>query len=45
MIPDLAQRLYLLNPFYMALAELRIARNGYLTWDYRRDWWPRPGDV
>ena len=26
--PDLAERLYLLNPFYMALAELRIARNG-----------------
>ncbi len=34
--PDLAERLYLLNPFYMALAELRIARNGYLAWDYRR---------
>ncbi|MFI5331113.1 MAG: aminoglycoside phosphotransferase family protein [Desulfobaccales bacterium] len=34
--PDLAARLYLLNPFYMALAELRIARNGYLAWDYRR---------
>ena len=28
--PALAERLYLLNPFYMALAELRIARNGYL---------------
>ncbi len=34
--PDLAERLYLLNPFYMALAELRIARNGYLDWEYRR---------
>ncbi|HEY9074460.1 MAG TPA: phosphotransferase [Desulfobaccales bacterium] len=32
----LAERLVLLNPFYMALAELRIARNGYLSWDYRR---------
>ena len=27
---------FLLNPFYMALAELRIARNAYLAWDYRR---------
>lgn len=34
--PDLAQRLVLLNPFYMALAELRIARNDYLPWDWRR---------
>lgn len=33
---DLAARLYHLNPFYMALAELRIARNAYLSWDYRR---------
>jgi aminoglycoside phosphotransferase (APT) family kinase protein len=24
------------NPFYMALAELRIARNDYLDWDYRK---------
>jgi aminoglycoside phosphotransferase len=29
-------RLYSLNPFYMALAELRIARNLYLSRDYRR---------
>ncbi len=34
--PDPAERLFLLNPFYMALAELRIARNTYLSWDYRR---------
>jgi hypothetical protein len=34
---DLARRLYCLNPFYMALAELRIARNLYLSWDYRRE--------
>jgi hypothetical protein len=33
---SLGERLYLLNPFYMALAELRIARNAYLAWDYRR---------
>jgi len=33
---ELEERLYFLNPFYMALAELRIARNGYLSWDYRR---------
>ncbi|MCL4502680.1 MAG: aminoglycoside phosphotransferase family protein [Deltaproteobacteria bacterium] len=33
---SLAERLYLLNPLYMALAELRIARNTYLSWDYRR---------
>jgi aminoglycoside phosphotransferase len=32
----LIHRLYRLNPFYMALAELRIARNLYLTRDYRR---------
>jgi hypothetical protein len=32
----LARRIYALNPLYMALAELRIARNAYLTWDYRR---------
>lgn len=24
------------NPFYMALTELRIARNGYLSWQYRQ---------
>ena len=35
--PALARRLYSLNPFYMALAELRIARNLYLTMDYRRE--------
>jgi aminoglycoside phosphotransferase len=35
--PDLFRRLYGLNPFYMALAELRIARNPYLSWDYRRE--------
>ena len=33
---DLARRIFALNPFYMALAELRIARNSYLTWEYRR---------
>jgi aminoglycoside phosphotransferase len=32
----LTRRIYRLNPFYMALAELRIARNAYLAWDYRR---------
>ena len=31
----LARRLYRLNPFYMALAELRIARNAYLHWEHR----------
>lgn len=31
-----AERLFFLNPFYMAMAELRIARNPYLSWDYRR---------
>jgi aminoglycoside phosphotransferase len=35
--PALTRRLFSLNPFYMALAELRIARNLYLTRDYRRD--------
>jgi aminoglycoside phosphotransferase len=35
--PALTHRLLRLNPFYMALAELRIARNLYLTPDYRRD--------
>jgi aminoglycoside phosphotransferase len=33
----LARRLYCLNPFYMALAELRIARNAYLSRAYRRE--------
>jgi aminoglycoside phosphotransferase len=33
----LAPRLYCLNPFYMALAELRIARNAYLSPAYRRE--------
>jgi len=32
----LEERVHRLNPFYMALAELRIARNDYLSWDYRR---------
>jgi hypothetical protein len=35
--PSLTGRLYGLNPFYMALAELRVARNLYLSWDYRRE--------
>jgi Ser/Thr protein kinase RdoA (MazF antagonist) len=35
--PALARRLHFLNPFYMALAELRIARNSYLSWEYRRE--------
>lgn len=35
--PTLAHRLYSLNPLYMALAELRIARNLYLDWHYRRE--------
>jgi aminoglycoside phosphotransferase len=35
--PALTQRLFRLNPFYMAMAELRIARNLYLTPDYRRE--------
>jgi len=35
--PTLTHRLSSLNPFYMALAELRIARNLYLTRDYRRE--------
>lgn len=33
---DLAKRVFALNPLYMALAELRIARNAYLTPEYRR---------
>jgi aminoglycoside phosphotransferase (APT) family kinase protein len=32
----LARRIFAINPFYMALAELRIARNDFLSWDYRR---------
>jgi hypothetical protein len=32
----LTRRIFALNPLYMALAELRIARNAYLSWDYRR---------
>lgn len=32
----LQRRIFGLNPFYMALAELRIARNGYLPWEHRR---------
>jgi len=35
--PYVVDRVYRLNPFYMALAELRIARNEYLPWDYRRE--------
>jgi len=34
--PDLARRLFALNPFYMALGELRICRNAYLSPTYRR---------
>jgi Ser/Thr protein kinase RdoA (MazF antagonist) len=34
---SLARRIYHLNPFYMALAELRIARNPYLSLAYRRE--------
>jgi len=33
--PALARRVYSLNPFYMALTELRIARNAYLSREYR----------
>ena len=33
----LTHRLFQLNPFYMALAELRIARNLYLTPNYCRE--------
>lgn len=29
-------RITLKNPFYMALTELRIARNNYLDWNYRK---------
>jgi hypothetical protein len=32
----LTQRIYALNPLYMSLAEMRIARNSYLSWEYRR---------
>jgi aminoglycoside phosphotransferase len=31
----LTRRILALNPFYMALAELRIARNSYLNWEHR----------
>ena len=31
-----ARRIFALNPFYMALAEMRIARNDYLPWEHRR---------
>jgi hypothetical protein len=34
--PGTARRLFAVNPFYMALAELRICRNDYLSWPYRR---------
>jgi aminoglycoside phosphotransferase len=33
----MARRLFALNPLYMAMVELRIARNSYLVWDYRRE--------
>jgi aminoglycoside phosphotransferase len=33
----LTHRIFSLNPLYMALAELRIARNLYLSHDYRRE--------
>lgn len=33
---ELTRRILALNPLYMALAELRIARNSYLSWEYRR---------
>jgi len=32
----LARRIFVLNPFYMALADMRIARNDYLPWEHRR---------
>jgi aminoglycoside phosphotransferase len=35
--PVLTRRLYALNPLYMALAELGIARNQYLSRDYRQE--------
>ncbi len=35
--PALTRRIFSLNPFYMALAELRIARNLYLSHNYRRE--------
>ena len=44
--PDLAERLYLLNPFYMALAELRIARNWLISPGITAaGWWPRLPDA
>lgn len=33
---DLCERLERLTPLYQALALLRVARNAYLAWDYRR---------
>ncbi len=36
-VANLAPRLFAFNPFYMAMAELRIARNTYLSWEYRRE--------
>lgn len=33
---DTLRAIVLRNPFYMALTELRIARNGYLSWHYRK---------
>lgn len=33
---EVTRRIFALNPLYMALAELRIARNAYLSWEYRR---------
>jgi len=35
--PEISRRLHHLNPFYMALAELRIARNDYLSEEYRAE--------
>jgi hypothetical protein len=32
----LIRRIFVLNPLHMALAEMRIARNPYLSWEYRR---------
>ncbi len=32
----LRRRIFAINPFYMAMAELRIARNPYLPWEHRR---------
>jgi len=36
-VPEKAfKKLTMRNPFYMALTELRIARNDYLDWNYRK---------